>query len=71
MIELYNAAVANPNIRDRVPLIHELQRKGLEEATFLLLVVPEFVNATNSRVKNWYIDFTGFNLALRTAWIEE
>ena len=71
MTALYNEAVSNPNIRDRVAPIHELQRMGLDEATFIYLVVPEFVNATDSKVKNWFIDFMGFHQALRTAWIEE
>lgn len=71
MTKLYDEAVSNSNIRDRVGPIHELQRMGLEEATFLMLVVPEFVNVTDSSVQNWFIDFMGFNQALRTAWIEQ
>lgn len=71
MEALYDEAVSTFNVRDRVPIIHELQRMGLEEATFIYLVVPERIDVLNSRVKNWYTDFADFNQPLRTVWIDE
>lgn len=71
MEELYDQAISTFDVEERVPLIHELQRMGLEEATFVYLVVPERIDVVRSRVKNWFIDFMDFNHALRTVWVSE
>lgn len=68
---LYDQAVGTFSIRERAPIIQELQTMGLEEATFIYLVVPERIDIVNTRVKNWYTDFVDFNQPLRTVWIEE
>jgi ABC-type transport system substrate-binding protein len=70
MIELYNQAVSTLDTEARVPVIHELQRLGLEESTFIFLCVPYRLDLLNRRVKDWYIDYMDFNHALRTAWVE-
>lgn len=69
--ELYQQAVSTLDPEERVPIIHEIQRIGLEESTFVFLCVPYRINVVRNRVKNWFIDFMDFNHALRTAWIDE
>jgi ABC-type transport system substrate-binding protein len=71
MMEMYQKAVSTFDVEERAAIIKDLQRMGLEESTFIYLVVPERIDIVRSRVKNWFIDFMDFNHALRTVWVEE
>jgi peptide/nickel transport system substrate-binding protein len=71
LIAQYKQAVSTLDEATRAPIIQQMQRTGLEESTFVYLAVPPFINLTRKRVQNWYIDFMGFNHALRTAWVTD
>jgi peptide/nickel transport system substrate-binding protein len=67
LIELYSQAVSTFDPAERKPIIQEIQRIGLEEATFVFLCVPYRINVVRNHVKGWFIDYMDFHKALRTA----
>jgi peptide/nickel transport system substrate-binding protein len=71
MIELYNQAVGTFDEAERAPIIHELQRKGLEEATFVYLVAPSKISLVNNRVQDYFTDYMGFHKGLRYIWVND
>ena len=54
----------------RSNLIKEMQRRVIEEATFVFLINPERLDILNKKVNNWYTDFIDFNQPLRTIWLD-
>ena len=47
-----------------------MQRRVIEEATFVYLVNPERLDIVNKKIQNWYTDFVDFNQPLRTIWLD-
>lgn len=71
MIELYNKARSSFDTAERAPIIKDLQRKGLEEATFIYLVAPSTISLVNNRVQGYFTDYMGFHHALRSIWVND
>lgn len=71
MIELYNQARSTFDPAEREPIIKDLQRKGLEEATFIYLTAPSTIALVNNRVQDYFIDYMGFHHALRSIWVDD
>jgi peptide/nickel transport system substrate-binding protein len=71
MMELYQQAVSTFDPAERAPIIHEIQRKGLEEATFIYLVAPSKITLVNNRVQDYFTDYMGFHHALRSIWVND
>jgi peptide/nickel transport system substrate-binding protein len=71
LIELYKQAVATVEPEKRAPIIHEMQRIGLEEATFVYLVAPSRITLHRNRVQGYFTDYMGFHHALRWTWVND
>jgi ABC-type transport system substrate-binding protein len=70
-IELYNKAVSAFDEKERAPIIQEMQRIGLEEATFVYLVAPSKIALLRNRVQDYFTDYMGFHHALRSIWVND
>lgn len=71
LIELYNKAVSTFDEKERAPIIQEMQRIGLEEATFVYLVAPSKITLLRNRVQDYFTDYMGFHHALRNIWVND
>ncbi len=71
MAELYQKARSTFDTAERAEYIKELQRKGLEESTFIYLVAPSKITLLNNRVQNYFTDYMGFHHALRGVWVND
>lgn len=69
--ELYKQAVSTFDVAARAPIIQEMQRLGLEEATFVYLVAPSKITLLRNRVQDYFTDYMGFHHALRWAWVND
>ena len=67
---MFDKAVSTFDVMVRSNLIKEIQRRVIEEATFVYLVNPERLDIVNKRIQNWYTDFVDFNQPLRTIWLD-
>lgn len=71
LIELYKQAVSTFEEDKRAPIIQEMQRIGIEEATFVYLVAPSTITLHRKRVQGYFTDYMGFHHALRFAWVND
>ena len=67
---MFDKAVSTFDVMVRSNLIKEIQRRVIEEATFVYLVNPERLDILSVKIKNWYTDFVDFNQPLRTVWLD-
>ena len=67
---MFDTAVSTFDVMVRSNLIKEMQRRVIEEATFVFLINPERLDILNKKVNNWYTDFIDFNQPLRTIWLD-
>ena len=67
---MFDKAVSTFDLLERSNIIKEIQRRVIEEATFVYLVNPERLDIVNKRIQNWYTDFVDFNQPLRTIWLD-
>ena len=67
---MFDEAVSTFDVMVRSNLIKEIQRRVIEEATFVYLVNPERLDILSVKIKNWYTDFVDFNQPLRTVWLD-
>jgi len=67
---MFDTAVSTFDVMVRSNLIKEMQRRVIEEATFVFLINPERLDILNKKVNNWYTDFVDFNQPLRTVWLD-
>jgi len=71
LMELYHQAISTFNPEERAPIIQEMQRLGLEEATFIYLVAPSKITLLRNRVQGYFTDYMGFHHALRNIWVND
>ncbi len=69
--ELYKQAVSTFEEDKRAPIIQEMQRIGLEEATFVYLDAPSKITLLRKRVQGYFTDYMGFHHALRFVWVND
>ena len=67
---MFDTAVSTFDVMVRSNLIKEMQRRVIEEASFVYLINPERLDILNKKVNNWYTDFIDFNQPLRTIWLD-